>query len=175
MSTCCKPFYALIFLAFLCAAPSFLPGQTAAPAHKGPKLCVAQTANSSNKPVFADDVKESLFQAMLKAGLNADDSPTATMLANKLDMTYKNELVAKRLHCDYVLLSEIAAGASPSDKAAPIRADQLRLDFALFKRHASKAVMEGAEDAPATAKLTDGFLEIAPKVAARIAAAIPAK
>jgi hypothetical protein len=129
---------------------------------------VAQPANSSNLPVFADDLKTSLYDAMLKAGLNADDTPSATMLANKLDMSYKNELVAKRLHCDFMLLSEIAAG--------PGGASQLRLDFAVFRKEApdqpSILVMNSSLDVQKKEKLTDGFLAATPQVAARVYAAV---
>ncbi len=172
MPNACKLFSILFCAVLVSVFASFSFAQSKPPIAKGPKLCVAQSANSSNQPVFADDIKTSLYQSMLQAGLNADDTPTATMLASKLDMSYKNEFVAKRLHCDYVLLSEIASAPA---KAGAGSAGQLRLDFALFKRNHPKAVLEGSEDAPQTAKLTDGFLAITPKVAAKVAAAIPSK
>jgi hypothetical protein len=48
---------------------------------KGKKVCVAEVANSSLKPVNANSVKDRLLQELQKEHVNVFDAPSHTMLA----------------------------------------------------------------------------------------------
>jgi hypothetical protein len=123
---------------------------SAAPATKGKRVCVADVANSSLAPVFTDKLKERLLQDLQKAAVNAYDATAVTVLASQLGLTPANKVGARRQKCDFMVLSEAAkatsaSAARPGEQQTSNPPGQLAIHFALFKkRQWSKALTIGS-------------------------------
>jgi hypothetical protein len=123
---------------------------SAAPAIKGKRVCVADVANSSLTPVFTDKLKERLLEDLQKADVNAYDATAVTVLASQLGMSPANKVGARRQKCDFVVLSEAAKASSasaarPGEQQTSSAPGQLAINFALFKkRQWSRALTTGS-------------------------------
>jgi hypothetical protein len=124
----------------------------ATPTHQVPKLCVADIANSSLRPIDTNAVKAKLVEQLQYQNLNATDAATHTMLGTHLDLSGKNLLAYQREKCDFILLTRVglpesviknaaAAGQNPSTIAQPT---PLLVEFALFQKGIPKAVLESS-------------------------------
>lgn len=125
-----------------------------------PKVCVADLANSSMQPVFTDQLKQTIVDALQEGPANVQSAFTATMLADHLALSVNNKTVFKREKCDFMLLAEVQKNTSTADQnAAAEPAKDLTITFALFKGHKSPApalqkqvAMSSAQDTTATGK-----------------------
>jgi hypothetical protein len=120
---------------------SLAPAQQAtAPAMplKGKKVCVADIANSSMQPIFADRVKQALVEALQSKQANVDNTYTVTMLATHLALSGNNRIVFRREKCDFMLLTEVArvgvAPTSPINTDHPRPSALLSVNFAVFRK-----------------------------------------
>jgi len=139
-------------LLFGCSLSASGQAPAATPTHQVPKLCVADIANSSLRPIDTNAVKTKLVEELKNQNLNATDAATHTMLGTQLDLSGKNLLAYKRENCDFILLTRVglpesviksaaAAGQSPSAIAQPV---PLLVEFALFQKGTAKAVLESS-------------------------------
>lgn len=140
----------------------------------GKKLCVADIANSSTKPVFTDELKEKTVGELQKLKVNAENSYSATMLGDHLDMSGRNLKVMERAHCDYMLLGEVALGKwsnrrDAKEGEAKPASEQVVWDYALFKKGSQKAIVEGTVVAAEGKPLTESFVAAASEVAGKVA------
>ncbi len=146
-----------------------LPGPSAPveappPAIKGKKVCLADVANSSLKPVATDDLKERFFNNLRKEDINVYSAYLVTMLADRIGMSPENKIAAKRQKCDYVLLSEIAK-PNLTDQSP----DHMKLDFALYKKGDwAKPLQSGSVPTAEAKDPTAVSLEAVDKVSAQI-------
>lgn len=116
---------------------------------KGKKVCVAEVANSSTKPIATDGLQARLREDLRKAGVNAAETSTVTLLGKHIDLSGNNRLAFRREKCDFMLLTEVAlpkassqpnapnASGSPNARPSvpnPVSADRLSIDFALFQK-----------------------------------------
>jgi len=148
--------------------------------NKGKKVCVADVANSSMRPIFTDRLKERLVEDLQKAGVNAYNAYAATLLAKRLGISADNKLVMRREKCDFMLLSEVTkpdrsvqASANPTSGGAEI---QLAVVFALFRRrHEAAALLQGLVPAAPADDPTTAALAAVDEVATQVAASLKRK
>jgi len=160
-----------IIVLMLGAGVAFAQSDSSSAPVKGKKLCVADVANSSMKPIFTDKVKARIVEGLQKQQLNAVDEGAITLLANELGMSREDKRAFSLDKCDYMLLSEVAK--PPAAAGAAGEANQIAVNFALFaKGKFTEALLRDSSVAPVTddpmnAALTaaDG---VAPKVAPKI-------
>lgn len=125
-----------------------------------PKICVADLANSSMQPVFTEQLKQTIVDALQEGPANVQSAFTATMLADHLALSANNKTVFKREKCDFMLLAEVQKQNSAADqKPTAEPAKNLALTFALFKGSKSstpalqkQVAMSDAQDTTATGK-----------------------
>jgi len=119
-----------IFLALYAGLSSGRQAAAPAPRAQSGKVCVADIANSSTRPVFTGRIKEHLLERLQKENVNAYDAYAATMLAKELEISVANKAVMRREKCDYMLLLE---AAKPSGRE-PASSAEMVIEFALFKK-----------------------------------------
>jgi len=135
---------------------------TLPPPVTGPKVCVADLANSSMQPVFTDRLKEDLVKRLQAGNVNAYSAYSATVLATQLEISIANKTVMRREKCDYMLLSEVVKAEAPEE-------GRLAVDFALFKKQQlPKAVLQNKVLGAATDDPTAAAMAAIDDVAARI-------
>jgi hypothetical protein len=111
---------------------------------KGEKVCVAEVANSSMRPIFTGRVKQRLVEDLQKGNINAYDAYAVTALAKELGVSGGNKIVMRREKCNYLLLSEVArpmeekgsqaADAKPESSIKRPLLDRVSINFTLFKK-----------------------------------------
>ncbi|MBZ5570543.1 MAG: hypothetical protein LAO09_01530 [Acidobacteriia bacterium] len=136
---------------------------------KGPKVCVADPANSSMQPIFTDRLKEHLVRHLQEGKVNAYNAYSATVLATQLEISVANKTVMQREKCDYMLLLEVVKTEAPEE-------GRLAIDFALFKKHQlPKAVLQNKVLGAGTDDPTAAALAAIDNVAAQILRYLPKK
>lgn len=146
------------------------PEKKAMPRNSGPKLCVASIANSTLKGVRVHEAHEQLADGLSQRGLNAEASPTLSIVAKKLEPSANNREVIRQRKCEYLLLSE-AARALPPDPAGN---DKYRLDFALYKKgQLEKAVIEDSIPLTVTSSVDAAVVSALDKEVEAVTAAMP--
>lgn len=135
----------LVPMLFTCWHPVVLCQNATSPPTpiKGPRVCVADVANSSMQPIFTDRLKARLVEDLQKEKVNVYNAYAATVLANQLGISADNKAVMRREKCDYMLLSEVVrpkaqtpgqAEDAKADIGTKPSGDQLAIHFGLFKK-----------------------------------------
>jgi hypothetical protein len=176
-----------IFLAVAAVSFSLISAQQAPDSSgKSKEVCVAGVANSSGGPVFVEQVKERLVQELRNRRVNAVSVSTMTVLANSLELSFMNRKAFRANKCDYMLLTEIAAlradsavpqsapKTQPADSASA-KQNHAAVDFALFRKQHSAAVLSGSLSAEEASSLTAAASAAAGPLADQVFAAVSKK
>ena len=116
-------------------------------AGKSPKLCVAAVGNGSLKPIFVNEVQDTLVKQLTAAGLNAESASTASLVARKLELSGNNQESIRLRKCDFMLLTAVdSAKAGSASGAAPV--SDLLLSFALFRKKVASPLLDSSVEAP---------------------------
>ena len=99
---------------------------------KGPKVCVADVANSSGVPIPTDELKSHLVDGLRKAQVNAENTYAVTILASTMTISADNRTVMHRHKCGSMVLSEVAKAEDNHD--ASTQPPILVFNFGLFKK-----------------------------------------
>ena len=153
--------WSVLVLVILLSSCALFAQQSSAthPAANSPKLCVAAIGNGSLKPIFVNEVQDTLVKELIGAGLNAESASSASLVAKKLELSGNNQESIRLRKCDFMLLTAVDS-AKPSDATPQASAgaagsasgsgseSELLLSFALFRKKVTTPLLDSSVEAP---------------------------
>jgi hypothetical protein len=129
------------------------------PAAKSPKLCVAAIGNGSLKPIFVNEVQDTLVKELTAAGLKVESASSASLVAKKLELSGNNQESMRLRKCEFMLLTAVdsakAGDATPQPSAGAAASasgagsgSELLLSFALFRKKVLNPLLDSSVEAP---------------------------
>jgi hypothetical protein len=125
------------------------------------------------QPIQVNEVKDELVKKLLAAGLNADPTGSATLVAKKLEMSGNNQESVHLRRCDFMLLTAVdsakpaAKGSATKESGTPAASGApegaLLLSYALFKTKVAKPLVDTSVEAPAADSPTHAILQVIDK------------
>jgi hypothetical protein len=157
-----------VFISLLSGFALFAQEAPTPSASKLPKLCVAAVGNGSMQPIFVNEVHEKLTKDLLAAGLNAQPTSSASLVAKSLELSGNNKDSIHLRKCEYMLLTVV--DKKPKGSAADASSGgELLLSFALFKGTDAKPLLDTAVEAPKADTPTHSILAVTDKETEQVA------